>query len=192
MAFLDIWAAYDTVDRNLLWDRLRERGTPERVVRILARLGRSNQSQVIGNNRRSRPFQARAGVQQGGTLSPHLYNVLIDTLCEQLEQRVGQMNNQQVIKMCDGKPIGGLMFADDVCLVTSDPQVLEELLGICKEHSRAWRYRWKPGKSETVSSDPDARFQLYGEEMVARQHLVYLGVPIAADGIIVKQLLTSE
>lgn len=184
MAFLDIWAAYDTVDRNLLWDRLRERGVNERIIRLLAKLSSNNKFQVVGDSKRSKEIKALAGVQQGGTLSPHLYNVMMDTLCTDLEQSCGN----DIVRI-DGTPMPAFMFADDVCLLATSEAELHSLLKTCETHSRTWKYRWKPSKSAIVSNvNRTSRFFIYNEQIKVSEMFVYLGIPFRADGIDMKEL----
>ena len=185
IAFLDIWAAYDTVDRNLLWGRMRERGSCERTTRLLARMGRNTRFNVISNGNYSKTLKARGGVQQGGTLSPSEYNILIDTLCDKLEEALNAPNATGTIKTADGGTLGGLLFADDVALFTTNPYTLQSLISICEEHSRTWGYRWKPGKSKIVQKPGPtfSQFTIYGEAMGSTPMFTYLGCPFDAYGI---------
>lgn len=188
IAFLDIWAAYDTVNRNLLWNRMRERGTDERVIRILARLARSNTFQVIGDGMGSAKYKAAAGVQQGGTLSPHMYNIMIDQLCRRLA-RYGKQNPRGIVSM-SGTPLNGFLYADDVALVATSPAALREMLKICEQHSHEMNYRWKPAKSVIVGPPfTSPVFRLYGQDLKQVRVFKYLGVPFDHNGINAKALV---
>ncbi|TEB15429.1 hypothetical protein C9890_0607 [Perkinsus sp. BL_2016] len=56
VAFLDIRAAYDSVDRRILWRRCLNRGICPDAVEILKQLFDHNSSQVVVNGRKSNPF----------------------------------------------------------------------------------------------------------------------------------------
>jgi hypothetical protein len=191
MAFLDIWAAYDTVDRNRLWAKERARGTSERVVRLLSAIARRNTSKVIGVGRESKAYCCRGGVPQGGTLSPHHYNVVIDDLCMELEAAGTTVLLGGQIQTADKQGIDGSLYADDVALVSYDVHNLQYSLHLCEDHSRRECYRWKPSKSEVVASRPTV-VTLYGEKLVQVKSFMYLGVPLTSDGLNVTRLLDKN
>ena len=148
-------------------------------------MGRNTRFNVISNGNYSKTLKARGGVQQGGTLSPSEYNILIDTLCDKLEEALNAPNATGTIKTADGGTLGGLLFADDVALFTTNPYTLQSLISICEEHSRTWGYRWKPGKSKIVQKPgpTPAQFTIYGEAMGSTPMFTYLGCPFDAYGI---------
>ena len=86
MAFLDIKAAYDQVDRSRLWYKLLKRGVPVGFVEILKSLFDANSSFVAFTGVSSEPFPNQSGVLQGSLMSPLLYSVFIDDLVERLNE----------------------------------------------------------------------------------------------------------
>lgn len=183
IAFLDIWAAFDSVDRNKLWDICIQRGMCRRDIQFLSLLQEGNESYVVGRNKTSRPFKARAGVQQGGTISPLLYNCLIDGLCEQLDAAgLGVHTSQR----CH---IPGGLFADDVFIITDTAAKLQQSLDICERYSQQFAFRWKPSKSFVVASKHDQPFTIYGNQLEFVKTFKYLGIPIGVDGIEVEDLI---
>lgn len=83
--FLDIRAAYDSVDRKILWRKCRDRGLPDPVLLDLLRaLFDNNEAFVAIAGRTSDRFRLLAGVLQGSILSPLLYSTFIDDLPDML------------------------------------------------------------------------------------------------------------
>ena len=84
--FLDFKAAYDIVDRRILWTSLYSRfGLPVPLTRFLRSLMDQNFSKLlIGGTKSARIFQLR-GLPQGSSLSPTLFNFYIDSLIVLLE-----------------------------------------------------------------------------------------------------------
>ncbi|KAG1436554.1 hypothetical protein G6F56_013510 [Rhizopus delemar] len=80
VAFLDIKAAYDTVDRRIIWQSMLASSAPKALVSLLANLFDDVMVSVLLNNVVSDPFSPRTGVLQGSVLSPHLYSIYINTL----------------------------------------------------------------------------------------------------------------
>ncbi|KAG1435667.1 hypothetical protein G6F56_013884 [Rhizopus delemar] len=74
VAFLDIKAAYDTVDRRIIWQSMLASSAPKALVSLLANLFDDVMVSVLLNNVASDPFFPSTGVLQGSVLSPHLYS----------------------------------------------------------------------------------------------------------------------
>ncbi|KAG1040092.1 hypothetical protein G6F43_012360 [Rhizopus delemar] len=78
IAFLDIKSAYDTVDRNYIWDVLQPYISPP-LLGLLRNLFDEVQIEVLLSNATSRRFHPKTGVLQGSILSPYLYSIYSHT-----------------------------------------------------------------------------------------------------------------
>ena len=76
----------------------------------------------ISNN-----FNVTNCVRQGGVLSPQLFNVYIDGLCDIL-------NKSTIGGSLDGKRINHLLYTDDLCIVSLSSAGLQQLLSICDQY----------------------------------------------------------
>ena len=72
-------------------------------------------------------FNVTIGVQQGGILSPKLFNIYIDGLSNIL-------NNSLIGGSLGGKRINHMLYADDLCIVSLSSAGLQKLLSICDEY----------------------------------------------------------
>ena len=84
MCFVDIMKAYDSVDRDLLWQICRHYGLTDKIVRMLKLLYKDPKAQVRVNGELSDHFNINSGVQQGGIPSCILFNVLFDFIIRQV------------------------------------------------------------------------------------------------------------
>lgn len=174
VAFLDIKAAYDSVDRIILWNRCRERGFSDEVIRILQRLFDHNSAQVIVNGRRSQPFGIKAGLLQGSVLSPFLYSIFIDNLAEEL------MRHPTItVGTCK---LNCTMYADDIAVFARSAQVLQLLLLHCSRHANQNRYRFNVQKCAVIG-DASYNYKLDNVTIPKVDTFVYLGVEIGRNGI---------
>ena len=82
IAFIDLKAAFDAVDRDCLWHILHSIGIPPKIVRVLERLYTDTSSCVRINNTLSDWFTISSGVRQGCVAAPDLFNCIIDYLME--------------------------------------------------------------------------------------------------------------
>lgn len=168
VAFLDIKAAYDSADRNVLNNRLLRLGAPKTLVRIVMALFDRNESRVSVGGRLSPAITHRAGLLQGSILSPTLYNCYIGEVMEKL------MNAN------NGDALTSFWYADDSAVVGDDPEHLQRLLDVAQEHSLAINFRFNPTKCEVMNCE--SMVKLYGEGIPTCKQFKYLGVWFNEEG----------
>ena len=96
----------------------------------------------------------------------------------------------------DGTKIGqhtinALLYADDVALIASDHQHLQELLTVCDDFATRHRFAWAPTKSTVVANSP-IRVSLSGARLPQKPAFEYLGVTVGIRGIDGKQHATGR
>lgn len=189
MVFLDIKAAYDQVDRELLWNKCRAKGLPESLIKLLKSLFDGNMSCIAVAGAKSETFPLRSGLLQGSPLSPILYSLFIDDLVEELNGCVGTES-----LTLGGRRFRCLLYADDIVLMSTSWRDLCQLLKIAERHSLSNRYRFGVAKCEAVLSvtpSDTSAMTLYDEPIRCSTHFTYLGVPFSPDGILWKQHLET-
>ena len=118
---IDLQKAFDSVDREILFEMLQESGIDETVTDLLKSAYAGEKSTLMLNGERTEPFNIEKGVRQGACTSPILFNLVPDKLAKQLEG----MNTGIVID--DGPPINCLMYADDIALVAKNSADVQRL-----------------------------------------------------------------
>ncbi|KAG1438221.1 hypothetical protein G6F56_012733 [Rhizopus delemar] len=181
VAFLDIKAAYDTVDRRIIWQSMLASSAPKALVSLLANLFDDVMVSVLLNNVVSDPFSPRTGVLQGSVLSPHLYSIYINTLAPLLRSAATASTTCVSSTSPCGPPgfphgshglvpglpfgpptspphsspsptpINCLLYADDVALVGSAREV-RHMLDLAQTHSHILGYRWAPPKCAVLNA----------------------------------------
>lgn len=162
VAFLDIKTAYDSVDRNVLHNRLVQKGARPHTTRIIMALFDRNRSRVAINGRETREISQRAGLQQGSILSPCLYNLYIGAIQERLRAVNG------------GDPLTSFWYADDGAVVARDPVTLQRILHEAEAFSKEMNFRFSPTKCEVMNSD--VAITIYGQPLPRCTQFKYLGV----------------
>lgn len=176
VALLDIQAAYDKVDRLILWQKLVLTGCPTDLLLVLQSLFDNNSSNCLVNNERTRFFPLRSGLLQGSILSPTLYSLFINDLASALEP-IGFRSRQPNLPL-----IPCLLYADDIALVAENPAKLQAMLNVCADLSFTNNYRFNVKKCLYMSKLPHT-FTLYDQPLPKVDICTYLGLPFSLKGL---------
>ena len=87
--FIVLTKAFDTVNREALWDALARYGCPPKFIQIIRLFLVDMTGQVLSNGEQSDPFFIPNGVKQGRVLAPVLFNLFFTCV---LRQAVGNMD----------------------------------------------------------------------------------------------------
>lgn len=206
VAFLDIKAAYDSVDRSVIWQQLTGH-IDHGLLYLLRNMFDDVRISVVLKNQQSRWIKPNRGVLQGSILSPMLYALFIDTLPHSLrlgvqrplllktprvqhlsEFEASLVNSRNTANMPDTiiQPITSLLYADDVALFGTYEDVLV-MLAAAERHSNYNGYRWHPDKCVILNApnqhDMTLPLDLYMQPIPLRNQFTYLGIPFDGNGI---------
>ena len=81
---MDASKAFDRVEYNQLFNRLRDRNMCPIVLRLLINMYINQKIQVKWNNVLSKQYSISNGVEQGGCLSPTLFSIYLNDLIDVL------------------------------------------------------------------------------------------------------------
>ena len=185
VAFLDIKAAYDTVDRRVIWQLLATSSLPRPVLGLLINMFDEVSVSVLIANHNSAAFSPVTGVLQGSVLSPHLYSLYINSLPGALRAAASGASMICAPGMTNSIAINSLLFADDVAIFGRRSDV-QHMLDLASDHSISLGYRWKPSKCAVLGSPNAAtghRLTLYNEPLPIVEEFTYLGMPFRYKGL---------
>jgi hypothetical protein len=137
--FLDVKKAYDSVWRDGLWYKLREKGVRGRVLQTLRALYASSSSRVAVNGGLSDPVAIEKGVAQGCTLSCFLFDVFVDDLLREVEAAgfgvpFGEASDSTAVR----EKLAALMFADDFVGLECSAERLQALILVVERWCKRW------------------------------------------------------
>ena len=143
---LDFSKAFDKVNFDKLFQKLRERKFPAVCLRLLIFIYQNQTCFIRWNSSVSASFQVKNGVRQGAILSPSLFCVYLDCL-------LSQLRDAGLGCHIGGTFLGAFGYADDVTLLAPSRQALQSMLSICEEfatsHSMLFSTDPSPAKSKT-------------------------------------------
>ena len=145
LAFLDLQKAYDTVDRGLLWAKLKGLGFGGKFLASIQSFycGDFVAASVAGVSTKE-VFLGR-GVRQGCSMSPLLFALYLSTMGHDLSRSSqGFLINGRVT-------ISALFFADDIVLISRTAAGLKELLELVHRHCGYLKMKLSVTKSKVLS-----------------------------------------
>jgi hypothetical protein len=183
VVFLDIKAAYDSVDRLTLWSILSKK-IPIHLVKILQCLFDYNYSRVLVCTNTTDEFHHQTGLLQGSILSPLLYSFYIDGL----PAAITQQNNKGTTGVCEA-----FLYADDIALITNTRTDMQHYLKICEDHAAQHNYKFAPQKC-VVLQDPSNQQELYlhNEKLSSATTFSYLGMTVGRQGLLQQAHATKQ
>lgn len=141
--FVDLKAAFDSVDRGLLYSAMREKGIREKLIERVKEVYRETKSRVkvgaeLGN------FWTARGVRQGCLMSPILFNIVIADLKMEMGKvkwggvRVGE------------RKIYTLAYADDIVLLAEEEDRMRSMLERMEEYLERKKLERRQDKDNEV------------------------------------------
>ena len=144
IAFVDLSKAFDTVNRDLLWQVLKKFGCPPRFLNILGQFHSGMMARVVVGRHSSEPFGVNTGVRQGDVLATVLFNIFLvcvtTLLREKIEKEAGvtidfrldgnlfNIRRLQATTKLTSETIIELQYADDNALVAHTPEALQNII----------------------------------------------------------------
>ncbi|MFN7883235.1 MAG: RNA-directed DNA polymerase, partial [bacterium] len=177
VAFIDFEKAYDSVDRDLLWRVIEGMGVHGTMLQCLKNMHAAIMLQVKENGELGESFKAELGVKQGDPLSPLLFVLLIDRLEGYLERECRGKGLEVA-----GALLQALLYADDLALLSMDPDGLQELLDALGRFADANYLTVNLAKCKCVTFNKgqgryreNGRFTYKGQAVDNADSFVYLG-----------------
>lgn len=176
--FIDFRKAYDCIDRNVLWDCLKQMGLHGNILSSIMGMYREVPLSVRVKGEQGNSFTSEVGVKQGDPLSPLLFGLLID----HIENILSKMLPQVGVDLA-GSLVRVLLYADDLVLLAESPPDLQQLLDALSAFCQLYSLTVNVRKSEAMvfNGQPSDRAGLTqikynGAPMEVKPVFLYLGI----------------
>ena len=100
LVFIDLEKAYDRVPRQEIWRWLREQGVPEKYVRLVKDTYEDARTQVRTSIGLTGKITVTVGLHQGSSLSPYLFDMVLDVMGRGVEEQPPGVCCLQKISCC--------------------------------------------------------------------------------------------
>jgi len=166
VAYIDIKAAFDSVDRAALWKAVRSSGAPPFLIQLTEHLHTGTTSRVRVGGQLSVPFETTSRIRQGCVVAPALFCIAIDWI---VYSCAGTM----------GTTVGSSKFTDEIHCPSMWPHILSSFDEAA--HTMGLNTSWLKTKIQNLGRGvTPAPVQLQGHvvESTDRFTYMYLGSDI--------------
>ncbi len=187
MAFLDIKAAYDSVDRAILLQRCIEYGISQATVESIRQIFDFNKASVNVQGKKTRTFHLKSGVQQGSIISPLLYSIFIDGLRNHLQPvgflKIDKDPSSMGDMMKKRQRLNMLMHADDIVIFGQNKNEVQSLLDKASKYARDNLFSFNLKKCVYIAPSGTPLLSIDGNLIDRTQFFNYLGILLTTKGI---------
>ena len=186
IVFIDFLKAFDSIHRGTIWKILVHYGIPTKIVNIIKALYHDIMCAVQTEGGLTEWFSVQSGVRQGCILSPLLFAIVIDFVLRGCSFSGGiQLNPLRELN--DGD------FADDVALITHDPEDMQRNINELGRMANAVGLSINANKTKSMSNAviPDLAEGLLvnNEEIEEVREFKYLGSILTQDANSEREIL---
>ncbi len=146
IAFVDFSKAFDSVAHKAIFKSLFNFGFDSKSIKLIKMMIKNSSIDININGYISEQLKIHSGTKQGDPLSPTLFNLVID----HLSIRLSSLKGIQI----GAKRFTHLFYADDLVIISSDPEDLKQGLLILKEFECASGLALNKNKSLVISTSP--------------------------------------
>ena len=176
--FLDFKRAFDSVHRASMWKIVRLYGIPTKLVNLMKSMYDGTESCVRVSQGHTDFFNVDSGVRQGDSLSPLLFNIVLDFVMKKVEQIGGG------IEWTAGRRLRNLAYADDICFLSEDMTDMRRMTEAVVTEAAKVGLRVNTRKTELmkIRIEDTESFVIEGENIQEVDKFVYLGCEVRKDG----------
>jgi hypothetical protein len=179
ITFVDYAKAFDSLDREVLWQLMRHYGIPEKYIHLIRNSYTGMTSRVVHEGQLSESFPVTTGVRQGCLLSPFLFLLAVDWIMK--ETTKGRRNG---IQWTPFKQLEDLDFADDLALLSHSHTQTQEKIGQLDQHSEQTGLRISIKKTKVLRANTDSHLPLRLKDNIIEEveWFTYLGSMVDGNG----------
>ena len=141
VAFIDLSKAFDTVNREMLWEIMRRAGCPTKFTNIVRAFYNQMTATVSVGGEETSPFDVGVGMKQGCVMAPIIFNIFLAAASHLFQESFPSTQGVGLTYRLDGslfnltrlkaqtrvskESISELQYTDDFALVAHSPEDIQ-------------------------------------------------------------------
>ena len=180
--FVDFKKAFDSIWQKALFHKLEVNNINGNFLNLLKDIYKKSKCTIKINNKLTNIFNHEKGVRQGDPLSPTLFNIYINDLFAKIDEV-----NDDFVTLNEIDKISALMFADDLILISTSKEGLQNSLNALGIYAEKWKLEINYKKTKCVTFTKSNHKEVH-EFNINRQKIdntneyKYLGIKINTKG----------
>ena len=121
MVFVDFSKAFDSVDRDKMFEILKLYGIPDKIISAIKVLYTDTSSTILTPDGETSSFTIKAGILQGDTLAPFIFIIVVDYVLRMSVDTISIKGFEIKSRRSSRHPAEHLTdtdFADDIALIS--------------------------------------------------------------------------
>ena len=177
--FIDFEKAFDSLDREVLWQLMRHYGIPDKFINIVKSTYNGMKCRVVHEGQLSGDFEVTTGVRQGCLLSPFLFLLAVDWIMR--ETTTGKREGIQWTLL---EQLDDLDFADDIALLSHSRQHMQNKTTSLDENASRTGLRINIKKTKVLRANTKQKesIHLKGKILEDVEEFTYLGSTVDNTG----------
>ena len=180
--FIDFKKAYDTVNRDLLMNRLKSLGINGIFMRNIEAMYSKTEYCLKMKGGHTSAIKSNLGLKQGCPLSPMLFNLYIDDIKNIFDDQCDPIHIQN-------DKFSHFLYADDLVMISNSKEGLQRCIDKASNFAKSKRLTISVKKSKTMVFNSPGRFirdtfTLGSNTLEPVQSFCYLGVDIKCSGTV--------
>jgi hypothetical protein len=157
LVFIDFRKAFDSIDRNTMFEILSAYGVPSLIVDAIRIMYINTSATVLTPEGETDTFNIDTGVLQGDPLAPFLFIVTLDyALRNAINNTDGLTLKRRLSPRHPAKVLSDLDFADDICLMEDTVDAAQDLLHRVERATQEIGLYLNASKTKFIRLNPSA------------------------------------
>lgn len=187
LAFIDLQAAFDTVQRSVIKECLNKLEVPAKLINLTNSVYKNAKARIQVNGTRSNDLLMKKGIKQGDSLSPLLFIIVMDRLLKNIRAKYPTLKTTIGYRRLIPIQVDALMYADDIVLIADNKQKMQKLLKAWIEEIENLQMKVNISKSKVMiynkaTNDEEYTFYYQGRTFEEVSTMEYLGSTFTNDG----------
>jgi len=144
LLFVDFKAAYDSINRDKLWEVMDQLGILAKLTRLIKSCTYNSKSKISFGGELSEEFPVTTELRQGDAISPALFNIALESIMRIV------ISQAKGIEIKDNQHLTAVAYADDIVLLAETVNDLKNTTDILLKEGKKTGFKINETKTKCM------------------------------------------